>query len=244
MRHLFFALLLAPMGLPAAHAAGPVEGVVLPFHEVDVSAQATGPITELNVKEGDPVKAGQPLAQIYARLQELEVERAKAQLERHEFDAKGAKKLFESKIIPESRALEMRIEFELARLQFETANEQLKLRTVTAPLDGIVVERYKDLGETVSTTQRVFRIVDVTKVYVRCLVRPERAAKLASGQKVTVRFPQIDPAAGFSAEVVLVDPCADASGLFRVKLLLDNPGGRIHSGFRALVDLGEHNGQG
>lgn len=237
------ALFAAVLGFHAALAANPVEGVVLPFHEVDVSAQATGPLEELSAQEGDFVKAGQPLARIHARLQELEVDRAKAQLERHEFDAKGAKKLFDSKIIPESRALELRIEFELAKLQYETACEQLRLRTLTAPLDGLVVERYRDVGETVSTAQKVFRIVDLRKVYVRCQVRGERASRLAPGQKLTVRFPQVDAGAAFPAEVVMVDPCADASGLFRVKLLLDNPEGRIHSGFKALVELGDHGGQ-
>lgn len=237
MRHPIPTFLASALVATAVHASSQVDGVVLPFHEVDVSAQATGPIVELKVKEGEVVKAGQPLARIYSRLEELEVERAKAQLERHEFDARGAKRLFDSKIIPENRALELRIDFELARLQFETATEQLKLHTLMAPLDGLVVERYHDLGETVSNTQKVFRIVDVSKVYVRCLLRPERAAHLTPGHKLTVRFPQFDPAAAFPAEVVLVDPCADAAGLLRAKLILDNPGGRIHAGFKALVDL-------
>jgi multidrug efflux pump subunit AcrA (membrane-fusion protein) len=87
-------LLIACLAVTGAHASTPLEGVVLPFHEVDISAQATGPLVELKVKEGESVIAGQPLARIYGRLQELEVERAKANLERHEFDAKGAKKLW------------------------------------------------------------------------------------------------------------------------------------------------------
>jgi multidrug resistance efflux pump len=137
----------------------------------------------------------------------------------------------------------MRIEFEMARLQFETASENLKLRTLTAPFDGLIVERYRDLGETVSTAQKVFRLVDLSKVYIKCLARPDRVSHIPVGQKVSVHFPQMESAGTYPAEVVLIDPCADSSGLLRMKLLVVNPEGRIHSGLKALVDLGDNHAQ-
>jgi hypothetical protein len=50
-----------------------------------------------------------------------------------------------------------------------------------------------------------------------------------------VRFPQLEAGPVLQAEVVFVDHRVDASGLLRLKLLLDNPDGRIHGGLKALV---------
>lgn len=145
----FLSLLLS--GQVALFAGGlALEGQVLPYRQVEVSAPVSSRIVDMRVKEGETVKAGQPLALLYGKLEELEMQRAKALLERREFEAKGAKRLYDSKIIPEARALESRIDLELARLQYETAAEQVRLRTIVAPMDGIVVERYRDEGEAVS----------------------------------------------------------------------------------------------
>ena len=141
------------LGSGPARAALPVEGLVLPFRQVEVAAPVSSRITDMKVKEGEAVKEGQSLALLYGRLEELEAQRAKVLLERREFEAKGARRLYESRVIPEARALEARIDLDLARLQYETAVEQVRLRTILAPMDGIVVMRAHDAGEAVSTAQ-------------------------------------------------------------------------------------------
>ncbi len=220
----------------ASQAAEPLEGRVVPYRQAEVSAPVSSFLVDMKVQEGEFVKAGQPLAQLYSRLDELEMKRTKAVLERREFEAKGVKSLYDSRIIPEAKALEARIELDLARLNFETAAEQVRLRALLAPIDGLVVEHYREVGEAVQAAQRVLRIVDLSRLHILCRLRPEQAVLAAPGQKWPVRFPQLPEEPVFQAEVVFVDPCADASGLTRVKLLLQNPGGRVHGGFTALVE--------
>nr|WP_306672081.1 efflux RND transporter periplasmic adaptor subunit [Geothrix sp. SG10] len=216
-----------------------LDGRVLPFRQVEVSAPVSSRITEMRVTEGEAVKAGQPLAQLYGKLEELEMQRAKALLERREFEAKGAKRLYDSKIIPEARALESRIDLELARLQYETAAEQVRLHTIVAPMDGVVVARYHEAGEAVSGAQPMFRLMDLSRVMIQCAVSPGFLAALTPGRKVRVLFP--DPGGTMSAEgeVALVDPCADAAGKVRVKVVVANPEGRFRAGLRAQVMVPE-----
>jgi RND family efflux transporter MFP subunit len=230
--------LLVALLLSAAPAwpAEPLEGLVLPYRQVEVSAPVASFLVDLKVQEGELVKAGQPLAQLYGKLDELELKRTKAILERREFEAKGVKSLYDSRILPEAKALEARIELDLARLNYETAAEQVRLRSILAPIDGVVVERYREVGEAVQAAQRMFRIVDLSRLAIHCRLRPEQAVLASAGQKWPVRFPQLPQEPVLQAEVVFVDPCADNSGLTRLKLLLENPGGRIHGGFKALVD--------
>ena len=235
LRSLLVSAVLALGSLPGL-AGAQVEGVVLPFRQVDVSAPVSSRVVDMKVKEGDAVKEGQPLAQLYGKLEELEMQRAKALLERREFEAKGAKRLFDNKIIPEAKALESRIDLDLARMQFETAQEQVRLRTILAPMDGVVVERLKEVGEAVLSAQPIFRILDLSKVYVQCSVSPEALARFVPGQKVQVRIPQMEGAPSFPGEVTLVDPCANGGGRFRVKVLVNNPEHRIRAGLRATVE--------
>jgi len=233
MSRLLAALLL--IVLPSG-AAEPWQGQVLPYRQVELPAPVSSRMVELKVKEGEAVKAGQPLAQLYVRAEELEMQRAKTLLERREFEAKGAKRLYEGKVIPEARALEARTELELARIQYEAAAEQVRLRTLLAPIDGLVVEVRRALGEAVSASQPVFRILDLSRVYVQCAVKAEALANLLPGQKVAVRFPQAQGIQAVPGEIVLVDPCADATGCFRVRMLVENPERRIRVGFKALVE--------
>jgi RND family efflux transporter MFP subunit len=225
------------LGATTGQAAEPLmEGLVVPFRQVEVSAPVSSFIVEMQVKEGDRVKAGQLLAHLYGKLDELELKRAKALLERREFEAQGVKRLFDSRIIPEAKALEARIELDLARLNFETATEQVRLRSLVAPIDGVVVERYREVGEAVQAFQRIYRIVDLSKVFIVCALKPDQLAHTALGQRRSVSFPEWQAVTPLQAEVVFFDPCVDASGFIRMKLLLDNPGGHLHGGIKALVE--------
>ncbi|WP_306590099.1 efflux RND transporter periplasmic adaptor subunit [Geothrix sp. 21YS21S-4] len=230
-------LLPCTLLLGAALSAAPLEGVIQPFRQVEVSAPVSSRVEQAKVQEGEAVKAGQPLALLYAKLEELEAERTKALLERREFEAKGAKRLYDSKVIPESKAVECRLDLELARLQYEAAAEQVRLRTVLAPMDGVVVQRYREVGEAVSSGQPLFRLVDLSRVVVQCAADPAAVAPLAVGAKVRVRLPQLGEQAEADGEVTLVDPCADARGKVRVKVVVPNPGGRIRTGLPAQILL-------
>lgn len=217
--------------------AGSLEGRVAPFRQAEVSAQVSSYLVEIKVKEGDEVKAGQVLAQLFGKLEELEVQRAKALLERKEYEAKGATSLFRDRVIPESQARESRIELELARLRLEGAQEQLRLRTIVAPIDGVVQARLRETGEAVGTAQPLFRIVDLSKAFVVFTVKPEQLPRVALGQKVGLKLPQLDGGSSLAGEVVFVDPKADSDGNFRVKVLVTEPGSHMRAGLKALVDL-------
>ena len=213
----------------------PVEGLVLPFRQAEICAAVSGRLLDLKAAEGQAVTEGQVLAVLDGRLEELEMQRAKVLVERREFEAKGAKKLYDSKIIPEAKALESRIELDLARLHYETAAQQVKLRTVVSPMAGVVALRTHEAGETVASGQPLFRILDLSKVVVQCAVTPEVLGTLHPGQKVRVRLPAA--AGDCEGEVLLVAACADAEGKVGVRVVVENPERRIRPGLKAQVLL-------
>ncbi len=229
-------LLLAGLAaLPVLHAAA-YEGIVLPFKEVVVSSPVQSSIVELAHKEGDHVKAGDTLAQLYSRIEELDMLRTRAALEKREFDFEGSKNLFADQIISEDEAMKNRIELELARLQAEQAKEIFRQRTIVAPINGVVVEQMREIGEAVTASEPMFRLVDIDRVYVQIYVPADEAAALEFGKTLSVRCRAADRDAVFTGRVDFVDPRVDAaSGLVRIKVLVDNPGHTIKPGLRAEV---------
>lgn len=226
---------LAPL-CTAQAAQGRFDGLVLPFKEVVISSPVQSTLTALPLKEGDTVRAGETLAKLHSRIEELDMLRAKAALEKKEYDNKSASKLYADKIISEDEALKNKIELDLARLQFEQAEELFRLRTVTAPINGLIVERNREVGETVGAAQPLFRLVDITRLFIQFYVRAEDAGALRVGQTLEVRCPVADAKRVFSGKVDFIDPRVDAaSGLLRVKILLDNKDAALKPGLRAEV---------
>lgn len=227
----------------AALSAAPLQldGLVLPFKEVVVSSPVQSSIQSISYKEGDSVKAGAVLARLYGRIEELDMHRAKAALEKREFDFKGSKNLYTDKIISEDEALKGKIELDLARLQAEQATEFFMQRTILAPIDGLLVEQMREVGETVTATQPMFRLVNIDQVYVQFYLRSEQLGRLHVGDVAKIRCSIAAIEGGtdtFEGKVDFIDPRVDAaSGLLRVRVLVPNHKHAIKPGLRAEVIL-------
>lgn len=237
---LYSCLLLASAGLSTAATAptAPFDGLVLPFKEVVVSSPVQSKIDHIFVKEGDHITLGQPLAQLESRVEELDMQRAHAAVEKKEFDFKSSKNLFNDKIVSEDEALKNKLELEQARLAYEIAAELFHERLLKAPVAGIVVEKMHEEGEAVTASQPVFRLVDISQVYVQFYIRAEDLPLIHEGDTMEVRCPVLDPHKVHRGKVDFIDPRIDAaSGLMRVKVLLPNPTGEIKAGVRAEVSL-------
>lgn len=238
MKKLLLLLVLAGPSLLCA-APAEAEGVLLPYNEVTVSSAVQGILAEVRVKEGDAVTADSLLASLIDRVEAAEVKRFAKVLEQKEFAAQGTQNLFRDKVVSEGEAIEKRIERDIAQLQYNVAQEQLDRRKIRSPITGLVVEKKKEAGEAVDMNEAVFHLVDISRVYLQVFIEAADALKLKHGQSVSVRFP--DYTVGAQAGVIdFIDPRIDgASGLVRVKVLIENPERKLIAGMRGRVSLGQ-----
>jgi membrane fusion protein, multidrug efflux system len=241
MRSRFFLPLLGLGSLfSAALQAEPfvATGLVLPFLEVTVSSPVQSHVEEHLFRQGDTVTEGAILTRLFGRIENLNMQRAKAALEKREFDSRAAENLFRDKLISEDEALEKRIELDLARLQYEIARETYEVREIRSPLSGIVVERMVEVGETVRASDPMFTIVDINQVYVQLFVEAERLRQLRPGGNVRVHFPELGILEARTGVIDFIDPRVDpASGLLRVRVLVPNPDGSIKVGVRGVAEF-------
>lgn len=231
-------LLLASLAFPALLSAHTAEGVLLPFMEVTVSSAVQGILATVKVKEGDAVAANDLLAALIDRVEVAEADRYAKILEQRQFAAQGTQNLFRDQVVSEGEAIEKRIERDIAQLQHQIALEQLDRRKIRSPIDGLVVEKKKEAGEAVDINEPVFHIVDISRVFLQVFIDATDALKLRAGQTVPVSFPDYDMPEN-AGRIDFIDPRIDgASGLVRVKILIENPDRRFIAGMRGQVKLG------
>lgn len=230
--------LLACLLLPALLPAAPVaEGVLLPFREVTVSSAVQGILAAVNVREGDTVAEGALLATLIDRVEAAEVDRFAKILEQRVFAAQGTENLFRDQVVSEGEAIEKRIERDIAQLQHQIALEQLDRRKIRSPISGVVVEKKKEAGEAVDMNEAVFHLVDISRVYLQVFIEATDALQLRVGQTVPVSF-RAYSAGTREGTIDFIDPRIDgASGLVRLKVLIENSDRKLIAGMRGSVNL-------
>lgn len=243
----------------------------------ELSSEVSGRVKEVNVRLGDVVKKDQPLAVVdpvtYATrvrelrasvdLSEASLEESRVNLENLRAELERKKPLMAQKLVTEReiedlesrlRAAEQRIAIARATVdqnqaRLAAANKGLSDTRVKAPFDGVVAERYVDVGAHVTTGQPMFRVVDDQEIYLRLRVPEVESGLVKVGMPVEVRVdalggqavrgvvgrvaPAVDPATR-TLRVDVVRPEGEASwetvkpGMYaRAKLELGNRPGAL-----------------
>ena len=204
--------------------------------EVDIVARTGGPLVALNTEEGVQVKTGEVLAQIDELEARAQVEIARVALQDAETVYNRAKASFENAVVSQEVYDTALSALESAKAQL-TGNEiQLGYTRITAPFDGLIIQRSVKFGETVTAGQQLFRISDFDPLL--CVIGvPERdLARLSVGQPAILRV-EAFPGEQFQGRVLRISPVVDsATGTIRVTLEV-NRQGRLSPGMFAGVRL-------
>jgi len=237
-------------------------GIVYPRQRLLLAFSVSGAVGNVPVKEGDQVKASAPLMSLEQSTERLELQRlellvqdqsavnsARTRLELHRRQLRNAQELYDrsrSISLDELTALRIRLvdlEADLAQRELEKkrdaldlriARSELEKRTITAPVNGYIVQIKLKRGEWAQVGDPVIEVVDVSSVYIRFSVQPARAQTIKVGMPVTF---DVQGQQG-NGKVTLVSPVADpASGLVEVRVEADNPQFRFQPGLQARVKL-------
>lgn len=179
-------------------ATGTMESVT----SVDVGTQVTGIIDKLYVDYNDEVKKGQLIAEIEKTLLDSELKSANASMESARASYEFAKKNFErdkalhnEQLISDLEYQTSQRDYEVARLNYEKtqadrvrAAKNLNYAEIYAPIDGIVVSREVEVGQTVVSSMNVanlYVIADLDHMQVVGSVDEADIGQVKVGQNVT-----------------------------------------------------------
>ncbi|MCA9159230.1 MAG: efflux RND transporter periplasmic adaptor subunit [Planctomycetales bacterium] len=226
-------------------------GSIAPVHQSSIAAKILARVLEVNVTAGQPVLAGDVLVRLNdddlrSRLQQAEAqhEAAGARLNQARSDYQRASGLIQGNAISraeyESLATAVRTseaELERSARAIDETKIFLDYATITAPFDGIVVDKQAQAGDMVTPGQTLLTIYDPNQMQLVANVRESLAMKLKVGQEVTAKLESLDHEC--LATVREVVPQADVgSRSFQVKVSGPCPPG-VYSGMfgRILLPL-------
>ena len=178
-------------------------GTVEPVTEVEVGTQVSGIIDKLYADYNDVVKAGQLIAEMDKVNLKAELASAQAQLAssktEYEYQQKNyarSKVLFDKKLISDADYETATYNYEKAKAAYEQSqasmvkvNRNLEYATITSPIDGVVINRAVEEGQTVAAgfeTPTLFTIAaDLTKMQVIADVNEADIGNVENGQRVS-----------------------------------------------------------
>ena len=109
--------------------------------------------------------------------------------------------------------------------------------SLTAPIAGIVIERNGTIGATVGSDANVFKIIDISRVWIDANVFEKDLERVRFGQPVKVKVPAF-PGSTFSGRVILVSSVVDPeTRSVRVRTEVPNPDSRLKPDMFANVEI-------
>lgn len=236
LRIVLFPLLAAALASSQAETIE-ASGIVVPCEQIELAAASDGILDTLNVSEGDRVKAGEALGNLNLTSTEVELTRRKLITEKLAGTFASARRLYADKIMSKDDFDQVEIEFLTAKAERDLAQIHYDERFIKAPFEGFVLRLLKKKGEAVQRLETVAKLVSIRRLHVIIYLDADKIQKVAEGRTVEAR---IDGVSGqvFTGTVETVDPVIDpGSGLFRVKISIENPGEKVRSGPRATVRI-------
>ena len=211
-----------------------MECLLEPQMVADVGSPVEGTISQVLVDRGSIVHVGQVIARLNSEVELATLNLKRAQLDFDERKVKRNEDLFQKELISASDKDELETQTSAAALEVKQQQAILNLRTITSPINGVVVDRYLVPGDHVSQ-EKIFKLAQIDPLNVEVVVPNELFGSIKIGMTGEVRMQPLFH--GFyPARVVVVDRVIDpASGTFGVRLSLSNPGDRIPAGLKCTV---------
>ena len=224
---------------------------------VQVGTQVSGIIDEICADYNDTVKEGQIIARIDTTLLANAVAGAEAQLARAEAELRQAKReykrlqeLHDERLISESEFNQIEYTLDIARASVQSAQvdlgrtrQNLRYATITAPINGTVISRSMEVGQTVQSSfsaPELFLIAgDLTHMQILVAVDESDIGQIAQGQtaRFTVQAYPDDSFTGTVRQVRLQSSTEENVVNYTAVVDVANTDGRLLPGMTATVDV-------
>lgn len=196
-------------------------GTLNPVLNVQVGSQISGIIQKLHADFNTRVKAGDLVAQLDPATYQMRVQQnegdlanVKAQLELAQVNARRAEELFKAKLLSQSdydqsvaslHQAEAIVQVRQAVLN--SSKVDLARCSIYSPIDGIVIDRKVDVGQTVAASMNapvLFQVAnDLTKMQIDALVSEADVGTVEEGQSVTFTVDAF-PGRNFTGKVMQI----------------------------------------
>ncbi len=137
-----------------------VTGVVKARNHVEIMVEEGGILRKVMIDKGRKARSGDTLAVLENRVVEATFKQAKASLQQAELDHKSKKILFDKRAISENEYLNSLYALNAAEAALDMAKARYDKLFIAAPLNGLVNNRFYDLGAYANVMTPIFEFID------------------------------------------------------------------------------------
>jgi multidrug efflux system membrane fusion protein len=212
-------------------------GSLAAVHQVNVTSDVSGRITDILFTAGSRVTKGTPLVQLFDKPDQGDLANYKAQATVARLALERAKQLAARQVGPQVTVDQAQAAFDQANAGIAKTEAIISQKLVRAPFDGVLGVRQVEVGQFLTAGTQVVSLTDLSTLFANFTVTEKDSGRLSVGQTVRV---SVDAYQGkeFDGKITTIEPqIATDTRNIRVQATIDNPGDILKPGMFANVTV-------
>lgn len=208
-------------------------GDLAAVHQVNVTSDVSGRITDILFQAGSEVKQGTLLVKLFDETEQADLANYRAQAKVAELSLDRAKQLAARQFGPQATVDSAQAAYDQANAGIAKTEALISQKKVRAPFDGVLGVRHVEVGQYLSAGTQIVTLTDLSQVYANITVTEKDSGTLAVGQAVRLKVDAY-PGRVFDGKITTIEPqiSSDTRNI-RVQATLDNPGHVLRPGMFA-----------
>jgi membrane fusion protein, multidrug efflux system len=198
-------------------------GDLAAVHQVNVTSDVNGRITEIMFTAGASVKAGTPLVQLFDGPEQADLASFKAQATMAQLSLDRAKQLRAREFSPQAQVDQAQSSYDQAQAGIARTEAIISQKLVRAPFDGELGVRKVEVGQYLTAGTQIVSLTDLSMLYLNFTVTEKDSGSLKVGQTVRLRVDAF-PGRTFEGQISTIEPqIATDTRNIRVQATIANP---------------------
>ncbi len=198
-------------------------GDLAAVHQVNVTSDVNGRITEIMFNAGANVTKGTPLVQLFDGPEQGDLASFKAQATMAQLSLDRAKALAARQFGPQATVDQAQSSFEQASAGIAKTEAIISQKLVRAPFDGELGVRKVEVGQYLTAGTQIVSLTDLSMLYLNFTVTEKDSAALKVGQIVRIKV-DAWPGKTFDGKISTIEPqIATDTRNIRVQATIANP---------------------
>src|SRR3954465_16037585 len=198
-------------------------GDLAAVHQVNVTSDVSGRVTEIMFTGGSSVKAGNPLVQLFDGPEQADLANFKAQATVAQLSLDRAKQLASRQFGPQATVDQAQAAYDQAAAGIAKTEAIISQKLVRAPFEGELGVRHVELGQYLTAGTQIATLTDLSELYANFTVTEKDSGHLQVGQIVRVAVDAY-PGRKFEGKITTIEPqiSTDTRNI-RVQATIANP---------------------
>jgi multidrug efflux system membrane fusion protein len=198
-------------------------GDLAAVHQVNVTSDVNGRITEIMFTSGASVKAGTPLVQLFDGPEQGDLATFKAQATMAQLSLDRAKQLASRQFSPQATVDQAQSAFDQAQAGIAKTEAIISQKLVRAPFDGELGVRKVEVGQYLTAGTQIVSLTDLSMLYLNFTVTEKDSGSLKVDQIVRIKVDAF-PGRTFEGKITTIEPqIATDTRNIRVQATIANP---------------------